>query len=474
MDFGTLNYIVLAVYMAAVVAVGLVFAGRQKTTEDYFLAGRKMPWLPVAMSMFASLTSAVTFMGLPGKAYDENISMLVVCFVSPCLVPFLVFWFYPLYRKMNVTTSYEYIGRRFGRPAYICTSVLFIMARLSWLGLVLYAPALAISVVTGIPVHVAIPLMGIVATLYTILGGLSAVLWTDVLQFIILAGGAVWVAVSLATGIPGGIPAIMDIAGGASRLQVASWKFSLYEMNGIVVALTFFLQMMQDYGTDQVTVQRMLAVNSRKGMIKAVIFNAVTDFVMIGLLLFIGIGLFAYFKTYPVQNITLQGDIVLPYYIMHSLPAGISGLVISAIFAAAMSSFDSGINSVATVIENDFIRYTRPADTGSTAVKRARIISCGLGIAAIILAFLAEMIGNLIEAYSGYMSLFSAPVLALFILGMISRRANFKSWLAGAVLAIVFTLWLQHGLKVNWVYYFPASFMVTFSVCWLTSLFSRQ
>ena len=150
MTFSPLNLVILAVYLTAMVLIGLRFAGRQKTGEDYFLAGRKMPWLPVAMSMFASLTSATTYLALPGKAYGENISLVVVCFVSPLLAPFLIFVFYPFYRRLRVTTSYEYLGARFGRRARVAASALFLLARLGWLGAVIYAPALALSTVSGL------------------------------------------------------------------------------------------------------------------------------------------------------------------------------------------------------------------------------------------------------------------------------------------------------------------------------------
>ena len=159
MEFGALNYTVLLIYLLAMVSIGVLFAGRQKNTEDYFLAGRRMPWLVVAMSMYASLTSAVTYMGLPGMAFGQNTALLAVCIVSPLLAPFLVIIFYPFYRRLHVTTSYEYIDRRFGSGPRMTISALFLFARLGWLGTVIYAPALVLSVVTGINLAYAMLLM---------------------------------------------------------------------------------------------------------------------------------------------------------------------------------------------------------------------------------------------------------------------------------------------------------------------------
>ena len=159
-SFGPVNYAILFVYLAAMFGIGLYLSGKQKTTEDYFLAGRRMPWIIVAMSMFASLTSAISYMGIPGQAFRENIAILMAGFISVLAAPFLILIFYPFYRKLHVTTSYEYIFRRYGRAARFSVSGLFILARLGWLGVVIYAPALALSTVTGINIFFAIILMG--------------------------------------------------------------------------------------------------------------------------------------------------------------------------------------------------------------------------------------------------------------------------------------------------------------------------
>ena len=170
--------------------------------------------------MFASLTSAASFLGLPGIAYRENISMIVVVLVSPVVVPLLILVFYPFYRQLRVTTAYEYVNQRYGRSARLCVAGLFCLARLGWLGVVIYSPALALSVMTGIGLYPAILLMGTIATAYATMGGLSAVIWTDVLQFSLLAGGAIWVAIALTEGVPGGWSEIMAVAGATNHLNV--------------------------------------------------------------------------------------------------------------------------------------------------------------------------------------------------------------------------------------------------------------
>jgi len=473
--FSPLNLAILFVYLGAMVFIGLRMAGRQHTTEDFFLAGRRMPWWVVGMSMYASLTSAVTYMGLPAAAYEENVSLIVVSIVSPLLAPVLILVFYPFYHRLRVTTSYEYIARRFGPPARYAVSGLFLLARVGWLGTVIYAPALALSIVSGLPPWLSILLMGAVATGYTALGGLAADLWTDVVQFVIMIGGAVWIAVHLSTHVPDGPAGILRIASDAGRLHVFDLRFSLFEMSGPIVAIAFFFQLMQEYGTDQTTVQRLLATPTRRGMSLAIGMNALVDFLVIGLLLFIGLGLFARAQLSPgLFPDGLRSDTLLPAYILHAMPDGVSGLMVTAIFAAAMSSMDSGISSLSTVVVSDFVRpLRRSVPPESSDLRLARGLTLLFGVLGTGAAFYVAGFEHLIKAYTSIISLFNGPILALFLLGILTRRARFAGWVVGAVLGIGATLWLQHGVKAHWAWYFPASFGVSFATGLLVSLVFR-
>lgn len=467
-SFGTLNYIVLGLYLTAMLAIGAFFSRRQNSSEMFFLAGRRLPWLVVAMSMYASLTSAVTYLVIPGTAYSENISFLIVCFISPIVAPFILLLFYPLYHRLQVTTSYEYINLRFGQGAHRCVAALFVMARLGWLGTVIFAPALAMSIATGIPLWGCICLMGILATAYTALGGLAAVVWTDAIQFIILIGGAIWMAVSLTCGVDGGVGEIMTAARESGRLHIADWKPNLFALTGPAVAISYFLNMMQEYGTDQVSVQRLIATGSFRKTVKSVCFNACTDFLVIGLLLFIGLGLFAYFRGTQLPD-GIAGEKVMPYYIIHYLPQGISGLMITAVFAAAMSSMDSGINSIATVLIKDFRLSANRFQL--SAVTLARILTVVMGVAATSLAFYVSRLDSILQGFLSFMGMFSAPVLALFLLGTLTRRGNFRGWLVGAVTSILMSVWLQRFTGVHAIYYFPFSFALSFGLAWIASRF---
>jgi solute:Na+ symporter, SSS family len=470
--FAPLDFAVMLIYLAAMLGVGLRFARRQRATETYFLADRAMPWTPVALSLYASLTSATTYLVLPAKAYFENIAIIVAGGTSLLVAPFLIFLFYPVYRRLRVTTSYEYLGIRFGCRARWAASVLFVMARLSWMGLVIYAPSLALSVMTAWPLWGCILLMGLLATGYTALGGLTAVLWTDVIQFVILVGGAIWVAVTLGAGVSGGPSAILAHAADQGRLAVFGWRPSLTSTTWISAGLYFFLQMMQDYGTDQVGVQRLMAVRTDRGVVKALAFNAVTDLVMISLLLFIGLGLLAYFDQQAIVPAIAKNDQILPYFILHHLPAGVAGLLITAILAAAMSSMDSGINSLATVITSDIVRPLRPEWPDAAALRLARWLTLGLGLAATALAFAVQQFDDILDAFSTFMGLFNAPVLALFLLGLLTRRGRFGAWLISLAVALPLAWFLRPTM--DWSWRFPVSFAICFLPAWALSLLDRR
>jgi SSS family solute:Na+ symporter len=471
-SFGALNWTVVWVYLAAMVAIGAYLAGKQKTTDDYFLAGRKMPWLAVGMSMFASLTSAMTYMAVPGFAYDNNVGIFFGVMVSPIVAPVLVYLFYPFYRRMKVTTSYEYILARYGKSARYTVGGLFILARMGWLGTVIYAPAKALSVVSAMDINVAICLMGLLAVAYTVLGGLSAVIWTDVVQFIILVAGAIWMAIDLSVKVPGGAGAIFQAAGEMGRLDVFSWGFDLGQMTAASAMVAWFLFFLNDYGTDQVTVQRMLAVPTYRGMVKAIVFNAVSDVLINALLLFIGLGMLVYFATYPGGRPAMDGESMMPFYIMHAMPAGVAGLMVTAIFAAAMSSMDSGINSLATVMISDFMRpLRRKTRSEKYDVNMARWLTLIIGVLATGIAMYAAQMKSIIETWATVMGLFGAPILAIFIMGMLTRKMTFLGWLVGTIAGVAVNVYLiKHADAIAWVYRFPYAFAVTCGVGYICSL----
>ena len=469
--FGTLNSLVLVAYLVGVTVLALALAGRQKDTESYFLAGRNMPWLVVGLSTVASMLSALTYLGAPAAAYKDNASLMLAGPAALLTTPLIILIYFPIYRRLRVTTVYEYIGARFGSRARYAASGLAVLQIQGWMGIALYAPALALATVTGIDLTRAILLMGLVATAYTCTGGLAAVIWTDVIQFLILTSGAVLVAFSLVDRLPGGLDQFFEIVLEADKLGLADIRFDFAEPTGLAVVLCFFITGF-GYGNNQVVMQRLFAARSRLEMARALLLDRVLEILLAGLLYLIGLGIFAYFLVFPESLAPgITGDRILPYYIVHALPAGVSGLLIAAVFAAAMSTVDSGIHSTATLIQVDFVTPLRKRPlTQRQSLTLARATTAGLGLLSTAAALLVSEDAGILETLSRVASLTAVPVTSLFLLGVLTRSGHFPGWLAANLgISLPLSIYVQNFVEMHWIFYSPIALVSCLSGSWLFS-----
>lgn len=475
-SFGTLNTLVLVAYLLGVTVLALALAGRQRNTESYFLAGRSMPWLAVALSTVASMLSGLTYLGAPAAAYKDNASLMLAGPAALLATPLMIALYFPIYRRLKVTTIYEYVNARFGNRARYAASALAVLQIQGWMGIAHYAPALALSTVTGIDLTRAILLMGLVATAYTCTGGLAAVIWTDVIQFVILTTGAVVVAFSLVDRLPGGLDQFFEIVLTADKLGVTDLGFDLAEATGLAVLLCYFITGF-GYGNNQVVMQRLLAARSLREMTRALLLDRVLEILLAALLYMIGLGIFAYFQVFPEHLAPgVAGDRILPYYIVHALPAGFSGLLIAAVFAAAMSTVDSGIHSSATMIQVDFVTplKKRPL-TQRQSLMLARALTAGLGLLATAAALLVSEGAGILETMSRVGSLTAAPVTGLFLLGVLTRRGHFPAWLAATLgISLPLSIYVQNFVEMHWIFYTPVALLSCLCGSWLFSLLLRS
>ena len=460
-------------YFVVVVGLALTLSGKQKDTSSYFLANRRMPWLAVSLSVVASLLSALTYLGAPAVAYRENAALVLGLPAILMAAPLVIWLFFPVYRRLNLTSIYEYVDSRFGSRARYAASAFSILQILGWMGIALYAPALALSTVTGLDLHMAVVIMGIVATFYTTLGGLAAVIWTDVVQFLVLAFGAVVMCFSLVEQVPGGMDRIFEMAAAHDKLPLLDLNFSFTELNGIGVVLSYFVVAFGQYGTSQVAVQRLLSIDSFWGMAKALVLEHVLEIIILALLFFVGLGMFSYFSLFPDQLAEeIHGDQILPYYIIHALPAGISGLIIAAIFAAAMSTVDSGIHSMSTLILVDFVQpLRRTALDGKQSLALARYLTIGLGLTATASGLLVSKTEGILEAIAMVGGYVAGPVTSLFLLGVLTLRGNFWGWLiAACTISVPLQIYIQNFTETHWVFYAPLATVICLLVSYPLSL----
>ena len=474
-SFGTLNYAVLVAYFLLVTVLALVLSGRQRDTESYFLAGRRMPWLAVSLSMVASMLSALSYLGSPAAAYKDNASLILAGPAMLLATPLVIVLFFPIYRRLNVISVYEYIDRRFGTQARYAASALAVLKIQGWMGIALFAPALALSTVAGVELNRTILLMGLVATGYTCLGGLAAVIWTDVIQFVILTAGAVLVAISLIWGVPGGLDQIKEIVLAAEKLCPGDTHFSFFEPTALGVVLCYLI-LAFDYGCNQVVMQRLFAARGLREMARALLLDRVLEILLGSLLLMIGLGMFAYFQVFPERLAEgIAGDRILPFYIIHALPAGLSGLLIAAVFAATMSSVDSGIHSAATLIQVDFVRPLRRRPlTERQSLTLARGLTAGLGLLATATALLVSDTQGILETMSKVGGYTAAPITALFLLGVLTQKGHFLGWLvATATVTFPLCIYVQHFAQVHWIFYGPVALVSCLVSSYLCSLILR-
>lgn len=456
MTFSWIDYTIFGVYLAVSVGVGLLSArGSKNSLGDYFLAGRGMGSALVAMSILAALFSGISYLAGPADVYRNGFGFAYAILAFFIATPFTCIWMLPKFYQSRYFTAYQFLEERFSLSARLLASGLFIFRVVLWLAAATYAPALALEKVTGLPLWITIIASGTLTTLYTALGGMRAVIWTDVMQLIVLFGGQLMIVIVALGKIPGGLGGMWETVVADGRMDL-SLSFSLSErvnLGGVLIAAAF-LHLVQ-MATDQVSVQRYLSAGSLRESQRSLWIKL--WFVLPVLVLFYGTGLvlYAFYKQHgdPLAAGFIQReDQILPYFVVTQLPSGLPGLLIAAIYAASMSTISAGLNSLASATVIDFQqRLTGVADgSASTTVRNARWITVGYGLLVMLLAFAVSfMPGNLVESVNTVIGLIGGPLLGLFFLGMFTRRADTRGALIGCFTGFVsiLTLYLyQNGV----------------------------
>ena len=457
-SFGTINYAVLAIYLLALVAMGFYFSKREKSTDDFFKAGGRVPWWAAGLSIFGTQLSAITFMAIPANAFGTDWRMFILNMTIIMVAPLVVFAFLPFYRRLNVTTAYEFIEKRFNLPTRLLASTLFITFQLARIGIVLFLPSIALSVVTGIEIGTCIMVMALLSIAYTVMGGIEAVIWTDVIQVIVLLGGAILVLCMIPFSIDGGWNSMVDIAEAGDKLRLLDFHFHWKSPTFWVLVFGGVGANIYGYACDQTVIQRYLTTRSEKDAARGVWTGALLA--IPASLIFFGIGsvLYSFYKTQPaaLNAVIEKPDGIFPWYIVTQLPPGVSGLLIAGVFAAAMSSLDSSMNSVATAFTTDFYRRFRPQVSDHSCLRVARIVTViiGLGGMALALAMDSWDIDSLWKQFNRFLGLFGAGLAGLFLLAVFTRRTSGVGALLGLLGSAAVQYWLReldciHGIMFN-------------------------
>ena len=465
-NFGWVNYTTLIVYLALMIGIGWYFSRRNKSSDDYFLAGGRIPWWAAGLSIYATMLSAITYLSQPALAYSYDWQAYLGYFTILLIVPIIITYYLPFFRKLNITTAYEYLEKRFNIVIRMFGSTSFVLFQLARMGIVVYLPALALSTVVGIDIYLAITIMGILAILYTVMGGIEAVIWTDVIQVIVLIGGLILGLIYIAVDI-GDVGYIFSTAYQDSKFQLFDFRWSFTEVVTWSLFLGTFALNFAPYTTDQAVVQRYLTTSNEKEARKSIWMNGIIS-IPAGLLIFLmGTFLYVYFRDNPqFLQVGMQNDGIFPLFIADHLPPGVAGLVIAGIYSAAMSSLDSSMHSVSTVVTVDYFKRFRKGKSDLTTMKIARWVTIIVGVlGTTVAAFMAAFpIASLFFFFQEIVGLFGSALAGIFMLGIFFRKANWIGTLSGAILSVISLVFVKYYTDLNF-YIYP---LIAIPVCVIT------
>ncbi|WP_167607174.1 sodium:solute symporter [Maribellus sediminis] len=438
-----IDWIIIIATFVLTIGVGLYFSKRQKDTGNYFKAGGKIPSWAIGMSILATLISAVTFLAYPGEGYSSNWIRLVQGLMVPLVLVFIVGIIVPLFRKVIRLSAYEYFERRFGFFARLYASLGFVLNHFAKMGTVFYLVAVTLNGMTGINTVVIILVIGVIVVLITMIGGMEAVIWLDVIQgFLLIVGGLISLGILLFS-VDGGPSAIWNVAMENGRIGFGPFDFEFVRLTFWVMALNGIFYAIQKYGTDQTIVQRYLAAKNDKEAVKASLIGVLLSVPVWALFMFIGTALFSYYKIMGGLPDDIIGDQVFPHFIMSNLPVGVVGLILSALIAAAFSSLDSDLNCLSAICLEDYYLRWKPETPEAKQLVLSRLFTlfAGVGAIAVALFYVAAggqgVLGIIFTLYA----IFSGGIAGMFLLGIFSRKAGKKGIYAGIAASILFTLY---------------------------------
>jgi solute:Na+ symporter, SSS family len=484
------DLVLVAVYLVSITLFGLRFRkSRGSSLRSYFLADRNLPWWAIALSIVAAETSTLTIISVPGLAFTGDFGFLQLALgylVGRIVICIL---FLPRYFRGELLTAYQLIGQRFGRRLHRFTAALFLVMRAAAEGVRVFAVAIVVGVSIGTGDLTSIAILSALTLLYTFEGGMTAVIWTDVVQMFLYVGGSLAALATVCHKIPGGWSALVAGASAAHKLTVLHFSWSLpetYTFQAGVLGGCFLT--MASHGTDQLMVQRLLAAKDLRESRLALLASGAVVFFQFTLFLLIGAGLFVYYKEMG-STPNLGADRIFPVFIVQQMPVGIAGLMIAAILAAAMSNLSAALNSLASTSVVDFYLPRHPEISPTLRTRLSRLMTVVWAVVLFALAMFSRNGGHVVEIGLSIASVVWGGMLGVFLLGTLSRRAGERGTLFGVVagVAVNLLLWIQpkalclpvggHMLvvpKIAWTWWVLIGSLVTCAVGYTASVLFPQ
>lgn len=454
--FGWFNYSVVGLYFLLMIVIGIYFIRRENAADDFFLAGQRIPWWAAGLSIYATQLSAITFIAVPAVAYATNWEVLISYLTILMMVPIVIEYYLPFFRRLNVTTAYQYLERRFNVAVRVFSSVSYILFELARTTILLLLPAMAITAIIGLNIYLAIILMGVITITYTTMGGMEAVVWTDVLQAFIFIAAILYTLIVIVVQV-GGVDVIYQVAIQSDKLQMFDWRFSFTDLVTWSIFFGSFALQFGPYTADQSVVQRYLTTRNEKEARKSLWTNGIIS-IPTGFLFFaLGTCLYVFYKLNPsLVSLGMQTDEIYPLFIGQQLPVGFAGLVIAGIFSASMSSLSSSIHSISTAFSVDFFDRFRPGSTEKQRVARGRIMVIIVGLFGTILScwLASREVISLYFFFQEVLGLLASALAGIFMLGIFTESATAKGTLAGAITSILCMVFVDFFTPLHF-YIFP-------------------
>lgn len=444
----TIDLVVFFIYIVGIAIFGGSFFKKNRTSSSYTMGNNDIPGWVVTMSIFATFVSSISYLALPGNAFQSNWNAFAFSLSLPIASVIAAKYFVPLYRKVNSPSAYTFMEQRFGPWARIYVSLCYLLTQLMRIGTILYLLALTLNAITGWDITTIIIFTGAVVAVYSMLGGISAVLWTDAIQGIILIVGALACVAFILFSLPDGPGQVFEIAAKNDKFSFGSFDASLSDPTFWVVFVYGIFINLQNYGIDQNYVQRYMASKTEKEAKKSALIGGLLYVPISALFLFIGTALFAYYDSVATLPIDLQdvtkSDRVFPYFIVNVLPAGLSGLLVASIFAAGMSTISTSFNSSATVFLTDYYnKYFKKTASDKEGLRVLYISSAIISIIGIVIAIAMINVKSALDAWWKLASIFSGGMLGLFLLAIFSKQKNVVGAIAGVIAGLLVIIWLS-------------------------------
>lgn len=452
--FNGIDWGVVSIYFLLVLAIS-VYVSRKMgaSTDDFFLGGQNIPWWAAGLSIFGSKLSALTFIAIPAKTYATDWTYIFANAMIIVVAPVIIWFFLPYFRKLKITSVYEYLAFRFNTTVKLVGSLTFVIFQVGRLGIVIYLPALVLSTVTGMNLMLCIVLTSLITTAYTISGGIEAVVWTEVMQVGVLLGGA-FLSLFFIANASGGFGPLIAQANDAGKFHMINNGWAMTEPVLWVVLLGNFLTQIVTYSSDQVVVQRYLTTSTEAEARRSIWTNAFLVIPATLIFFMVGTALWVYFRNEPqLLNPVARTDDIFPWFISTRLPAGLRGLVIAGLFAATMSTISSSMNSIATVVTTDFFRHFVPHSSDKERFRFARLTTLALGAAGIGIAVWLVYIENnsIWDQYLKLIGIFGGCLAGMFVAGIFFRRINSTGILVGFFSSAVLLYFVQ---AYGWIHFF--------------------